>query len=784
MGYLKRFLSVMIFFMIHMIKSQEVCLIENENTKICSIKPNNELNTNIDTDFTKIRIKVEYTYFNTEKISEEKLSKLKSLINETIFEFRKFLKVKHHIYKNMKEEISNIKDKCKLENFDAKLLDDFNENDIIIFAFYKNLGLETIAQAGPCFNDTNNRPIIGLLEINSEKDAFENSEKNKYVKRVLLHEITHILVFSPKLLYNLGMGFYEKKEDQNILYINSSKVMKIARKHFNCEFLRGLPLEDHGTKGSMNSHWEARYMLGDYMVSQVYLDATISDITLALFEDTGFYKVEYYTGGLFKFGKNKGCSFFSESCIENKKTKFPDEFCENNNEPKCSQSKTSRGYCYNMFYKEIKEKKFEFILDIFKAIYYAPADYCPVSRDSILIDEKLAFNCNFGKSDLHNDYGEIIGSNSFCFESSLLPYSSLQKEKYQPICYEVECNNKKKQIIVKIGNLIINCPTYGKTIIDPPGFKGTIKCPKYYEICDSDILCNDMFECLDKKSKTAEQSYYYNDEENIDINSKDQVFTVKNIDKGWIPCMTLTGSFVFNIEGDFSKEVNILDKVIIDLLTSEGKKVKSICTPFDKTKYLNSKLQCDIDICKYSLVDIDLYLPTSAPVAKGYKFNHWKKIIGEEPGKSNVISDVYCIPDIKNTFKIKNVENKGCLKEKVMFKIYGEWEDNNELNIPTFLSFDLVIGDNTDNIAECDLVDEEPIHFDCEYENNVIIINEQNFNGIFASYRITKYDEIIYTEKCQVEKNSESSESKKAQGEYINLLKIKNFWIVVLILLI
>ena len=119
-----------------------------------------------------------------------------------------------------------------------------------------------------------------------------------------------------------------------------------------------------------------------------------------------------------------------------------------------------------------------------------------------------------------------------------------------------------------------------------------------------------------------------------------------------------------------------------------------------------------------------------------------------------------------------------------MFKIYGEWEDNNELNIPTFLSFDLVIGDNTDNIAECDLVDEEPIHFDCEYENNVIIINEQNFNGIFASYRITKYDEIIYTEKCQVEKNSESSESKKAQGEYINLLKIKNFWIVVLILLI
>ena len=90
---------------------------------------------------------------------------------------RAYLKVKHHIYKNMKEEISNIKDKCKLENFDAKLLDDFNENDIIIFAFFKNLGLETIAQAGACFYDKNNRPIIGLFEINSEKDSFQNSEK-------------------------------------------------------------------------------------------------------------------------------------------------------------------------------------------------------------------------------------------------------------------------------------------------------------------------------------------------------------------------------------------------------------------------------------------------------------------------------------------------------------------------------------------------------------------------------------------------------------------------------
>ena len=110
MEYLKTLLLFMIIFIIYTVKSQEIYIIENKNTTICSIKPNNELNTNIYIDYTPIKIKVDYTYFNTKLIKKENLSILKSLINETIFEFRKFLKVKHHIEKNLKEKINNIKD--------------------------------------------------------------------------------------------------------------------------------------------------------------------------------------------------------------------------------------------------------------------------------------------------------------------------------------------------------------------------------------------------------------------------------------------------------------------------------------------------------------------------------------------------------------------------------------------------------------------------------------------------------------------------------------------------
>ena len=61
------------------------------------------------------------------------------------------------------------------------------------------------------------------------------------------------------------------------------------------------------------------------MISTDYIDSVLSDITLALFEDSGFYKVEYYSGGLFKFGKNMGCSFFDKKCIENANTDFKKE---------------------------------------------------------------------------------------------------------------------------------------------------------------------------------------------------------------------------------------------------------------------------------------------------------------------------------------------------------------------------------------------------------------------------------------------------------------------------
>jgi hypothetical protein len=130
----------------------------------------------------------------------------------------------------------------------------------------------------------------------------------------IFHEITHILVFHQYLLNILGAIKTEIINNETRFYITFPLALEKASLHFGCDSLKGIPLEDQGDEGSAGSHWEGRYMLGDYMVSINYHENTISDITLAFFEDSGWYKVNYYSGGLFRFGKNKGCEFFQKDC--------------------------------------------------------------------------------------------------------------------------------------------------------------------------------------------------------------------------------------------------------------------------------------------------------------------------------------------------------------------------------------------------------------------------------------------------------------------------------------
>ena len=454
--------------------------------------------------YTPIAIGYDFTTLKQpNSMSSSIFSKLKSLLQETREEFSKILQVRHTNI-NLTEYIEDIIDICEVYTIGKDYPNFLISNDLIIFPMFKNLG-EGIAAAAPCIIDEHLRPIAGVLYLN-DKLNFEMINSKFYMKNILLHEITHILAFHPFFFEHLGIS----KVSGSMSYIISPKALEKAREHFGCDSLSEIPLENQGGSGSVGTHWESRYMLGDYMISTDYPDATISDITLALFEDTGFYKVNYYSGGLFKFGKNKGCDFFSQKCIENERATF-DEFCHSAKEPKCSSSRAIKSSCYIVDYDVNLPKDYRYFSNPNKGGFFA-AEYCPVPLEIYYENDYFPNHCKIGKSHLPAEYGETIGKDSLCFMSSLLPNSSSTAVNSQiPICYSVSCDSINENIIIKLASNKIACPKEGGILNNPSGFKGNIVCPKYDEICTSNnVICNNIYDCFQEFASKNNYNYKTN----------------------------------------------------------------------------------------------------------------------------------------------------------------------------------------------------------------------------------------------------------------------------------
>ena len=177
------------------------------------------------------------------------------------------------------------------------------------------------ASAFPIVLNSDHRPILGAVYLGSGID-FSRENYMTYFTSLLLHEISHILAFNIDLFpyFTNGNNILNKViiNGKERTLLSSSNVLKYAKGHFGCESLTGVELENQGGENSIGSHWESRIMIGDYMISQDYPEIVISDISLAVFEDSGWYNVNYYTGGLFKTGKGppprRGCCAVRAGC--------------------------------------------------------------------------------------------------------------------------------------------------------------------------------------------------------------------------------------------------------------------------------------------------------------------------------------------------------------------------------------------------------------------------------------------------------------------------------------
>ena len=77
---------------------------------------------------------------------------------------------------------------------------------------------------------------------------------------------------------------------------------------FNCQTLTGATLEDDGGEGSSMSHWETSIAYSEVMTSKAPM-WVISNLTLAIMQDSGWYVPNKDLALPLRFGHKRGCEF-------------------------------------------------------------------------------------------------------------------------------------------------------------------------------------------------------------------------------------------------------------------------------------------------------------------------------------------------------------------------------------------------------------------------------------------------------------------------------------------
>ena len=724
---------------------------ENKNTK--SIRK--LLNSDSNLFYHKFNIYYDLEILNTQinktigekYITQEYYLKLMSMLNKlsNLWENLLYVKSNKTIYINSKSVYSNSSSNNTVyrENI-PNVLNKLIETDIVLVPnIVTHLSETTLASAYHIVQDKNTgRPILGVINLRNDYNFTIKNAENYYLM-VLCHELTHVLVFKTTLFNSFPKYNGEDsiiKRVNNRSFITSPKVLETARKHFNCydEDFIGVELELQGGGANPENHWESSMMLGDYMVASAYMENYISDITLALFEDSGWYKANYYTGGLFRFGKLSGCGFLNlNSNLESNFNcdEYGRDFCsvEKLGVKKCSSGNLDRGFCYGMSYVDNNCDIIRNLNDLSKGYYY----YHTKCNENGLI----AFDDDF------------LSENSICVLNTFN-----NKNKYRTSCFYVECDYDSNKVKIYYNNInIYNCSEYEEISIEN---YGKIICPDFNRVCTGTIYCTEPFECVEKKS------------ENLLFFNKTKNYVIINI--------IIENEFIFiGEENDqkfiiqFNKKVisNVLKIYLISNNLDEINQIFLDCNLNDEFSYL-----CKINLFEYKNGDkIDIYTIY-------YKFNESDDYINSDSNiifYSKILSfspKYFQINDQKTTIKVTTLNSLTKTYRLYFYKNDNESEHfmyNLNSTENNFIKF--TISNNRNN-----LIGKYEIYISYEIKNKLYklfgisnYLNSNIFLILFKFYiNFTKNEKFIhFCNNCELNFELENSE--------ISLEQIEKFYYII-----
>ena len=294
--------------------------------------------------------------------------------------------------------------------------------------------------------------------------------------------------------------------------IVTPRVAQVVQNHFQCHSLAGARLENY-EDSCVGSHWDERLYLSDILSPALeWRNNQMSPLTLALLEDTGWYKVDYRNTTSPSFGLGAGCDFVEDACIVNDKVApyAKGFFCDNPirlqediaNEESfdmavdswnivCDPTHQYWAMCDlwdNSTIPDFLDTRFpagnqaskNYFSDVNLMVSFPQADFCPLAIDYLFVD------CQVEESGIARQetyLGEQAGPESRCVNAYSENSGEQNRRVDRPACMHVECDAALQKIVLGKGDFRQVCDYDGQVLQIPSSESDYLECPRATVVC-------------------------------------------------------------------------------------------------------------------------------------------------------------------------------------------------------------------------------------------------------------------------------------------------------------
>nr|CAJ2467797.1 unnamed protein product [Leishmania braziliensis] len=365
-----------------------------------------------------------------------------------------------------------------------------SDADFVLYVASVPSELGVLAWAVMCQAFFDDRPAVGVINIPA---AYIQSAYDQFMLRSVTHEMAHALGFDLLLFEELDLLDVVSNlrgKDYEVPVLNSPTVVAKAREQYGCPTLEYLEVEDQGGSGSAGSHLKGRNAK-DELMAPASAAGYYTALTMAVFEDLGFYKADFTKAEVMPWGRNASCDFLTKKCMEDNITQWPEMFCNSTESSyRCPTQRLKIGRCSIATYDDPLPTYFQYFTKTSLGGSSEFMDFCPI----IVGYSNIA--CNQDPSTASPALMEfnVFSDSSRCFDGTLTPkHNTGPYEQYNALCANVMCDRAHHTYSVEVrGSSGYVACTPGErvelTTISTAFVEGSyITCAPYVEVCQANI---------------------------------------------------------------------------------------------------------------------------------------------------------------------------------------------------------------------------------------------------------------------------------------------------------